>query len=205
MSMTVRCLEVGPLAANCYIVSCDATKRALVIDPGDEAQRIADAVTADGLQVDYIVDTHAHPDHIGANCGLRDLLGGKLLLHEADREAVERPPMHWLLLNMRPAGCPVDASLTEGDVLEVGELRIRVLHVPGHSPGGIALAVENVVFTGDTLFADGGRGRTDFPGGHERQIMTSLRRLVTELPGDTVVYPGHGESTTIEAERQWWE
>jgi glyoxylase-like metal-dependent hydrolase (beta-lactamase superfamily II) len=203
MNVTIQCLPVGPLETNCYIVSCDATKRAAIIDPGDEPERIVRATVAYDLQVDYILNTHAHPDHIGANCAVRERVGGRLLVHEADRAAVEAPPLHWLLIGMRPNGCPVDGTIAEGDELPLGQLSLRVMHTPGHSPGGVCFVLDTVVFTGDTLFA-GGMGRTDFPGGSEELIRQSLRRLVTELPGETVVYPGHGEATTIAQEYAAW-
>lgn len=203
MNASIQCLPVGPLEANCYIVGCDATKHAAIIDPGAEPDRIAQAVLAYDLQVDYILNTHAHPDHIGANCAVRERVGGRLLVHEADRAAVEAPPPHWLLIGMRPEGCRVDGTVAEGDELPLGELRLRVIHTPGHSPGGVCFVMGDAVFTGDTLFA-GGLGRTDFPGGSHKAILQSLRRLVTELPGETVVYPGHGEFTTIAEERPSW-
>lgn len=203
--MIIRCLEVGPLMANCYIIACDETRRALVVDPGGDADRIIEAVRREGLTVDIIADTHCHPDHISGNCALREGLAAEqeaapiLMAHPAEREFIEHPPMQWLLLNMRPGPCPVDATFDEGDELEVGQLRVRVMHMPGHSPGGVALVGGGNVFTGDTLFA-GSVGRTDLPGGSWPQLADSLRRLITELPGETTVYPGHGPKSTIAEE-----
>jgi len=204
--MVVTCLEVGPLMANCYVVGCEATQRGFVVDPGGEAERIAEAVAAAGLQIDLILDTHCHPDHIAANCALREALGAaqdsspRLLVHPADRAAVEKPPMQWLLIGLRPAPCPVDGTFAEGDELTVGDLRVRVMHLPGHSPGSVAFVLGEALFTGDTLFA-GGIGRTDLPGGNGKQMRASLKRLVAELPASTLVYPGHGPSSTIGEER----
>ena len=207
MPMTVRCLEVGQLGANCFVVGCAATKRGAVIDPGGDAEVILEAVQDAGLTVDYILDTHCHPDHIAANCdvqaGLAELQGAAppVLVHAGDRESVEHPPMQWLLIGLRPGPCRVDGTLEEGQELAVGEITLRVMHLPGHSPGSVAFVAEGAVFTGDTLFA-GGIGRTDLPGGNTPQIMASLKRLVTELPPETMVYPGHGEATTIGEERE---
>lgn len=203
MSLTIQCLEVGQLRANCYIVSCDATKHGFIIDPGGDAKKIAAAVTGYDLQIDCILNTHGHPDHIEANREVQQLVGGRLLVHEADRDAVENPPMHWLLIGMRPKPCKVDGTFAEGDEVQVGNLTVKVWHTPGHSPGSCSFLLDKVVFTGDTLFA-GGMGRTDFPGGSEAQIRASLKRLVTDLPGDTVVYPGHGPQTTISQEYCLW-
>lgn len=205
MSVTIRRREVGSLAANCYVVRCDATGRAVVIDPGGDADVILETVAALEAVVDYIIDTHCHPDHIAANCAVREGLGKvqpeapTLLCHPTERPFIERPPMQWLLLNMRPDPCSVDATVEDGAELTFGEQTLRVMHTPGHSPGSISLIVGEAFFTGDTLFA-GGVGRTDFPGGSHDQLMTSLRRMVDELPGETVVYPGHGPSTTIDRE-----
>jgi len=207
VSMRILCLEVGPLMANCYIVACGQTGRAMVIDPGGDADRILAAIREAGLTVDIVADTHCHPDHISANCDLRDGLTAtqeapaRIMIHPADRESVENPPMQWLLIGMRPDPCMVDATFDEGDVLAVGGLRVKVMHLPGHSPGGVALVADGAVFTGDTLFA-GSVGRTDLPGGSWPQLRDSLRRLITELPGETVVYPGHGPASTISDEVQ---
>ena len=196
MSMTVQCLEVGPLMANCYILGCEATRRGVIVDPGAEAPAILKAAEDAELEIDLILNTHCHPDHTGANCAVREGTGARLLIHPADRAAVESPPLQWLLVGIRPAPCPVDDTVEEGDELTVGELCVRVMHLPGHSPGGVAFLVGGAVFTGDTLFA-GGVGRTDLPGGDHRALMASLKRLVTELPPDTVVLPGHGPQSTI--------
>lgn len=205
MSMSVQCLEVGPLMANCYIVGCEASRRGVIVDPGDEAPAILAAVQSAGLQVDLVLNTHCHPDHTGANCALREGTGARLLIHPADRGAVEGPGLQWLLVGIRPTPCPVDGTVEEGDEVAVGELRIRVMHLPGHSPGGVAFVVGGAVFTGDTLFA-GGVGRTDLPGGDHHALMSSLKRLITELPPETVVLPGHGPQSTIgreAAENEW--
>lgn len=207
MSMRILSLQVGPLMANCYILACEQTGRAMVIDPGGDAHRILAAIREARLTVDIIADTHCHPDHISGNCELREGLAAtqespaRIMIHPADRQAIENPPMQWLLIGMRPEPCVVDATFDEGDELAVGDLRAKVMHLPGHSPGGVALVVDGAVFTGDTLFA-GSVGRTDLPGGNRKQLEDSLRRLITELPAETLVYPGHGPASTIADEIQ---
>jgi hydroxyacylglutathione hydrolase len=204
--MQISCLEVGPLSANCYLIGDEHTGRGLVIDPGGDASAIVRAARDAGFAVELILNTHCHPDHTGANDEVRQRLAAgqgpppRLLVHAADRAAVEHPPLQWLLIGMRPAPCPVDGELAEGQGLVVGGLRIGVLHVPGHSPGSVALVLGHDVFTGDTLFS-GSIGRTDLPGGSEADMAKSLARLVAELPDDAVIWPGHGPRTTLGAER----
>ncbi len=205
--MILERLEVGPLMANCYIVGCDATQRGFIVDPGGDAERILDTVERLGLTIDCIIDTHSHPDHVAANCAVREGLNerqeasAKLIAHEDARPWIEQPPNYWLLLNMRPGACTIDATVTDGDELTVGELTLRILHLPGHSPGSIVLVMGDRAITGDVLFA-GGVGRTDFPGGDYDTLLASLKRLVTELPDETTIYPGHGPSSTIGEEKR---
>ena len=201
MSMSVQSLEVAPLMANCYIVGCEQTGRGFIVDPGGDGPRIVDAVRASGLEIDYILDTHCHPDHIGANCEVREAVGGKVLIHESERDAVEHPPAEWLLIGLRPEPCEVDGAFVEGEQIEIGELRVKVMHLPGHSPGSVAFVVGDAAFVGDVLFA-GSIGRTDLPGGDHQVMMASLKRIVTELPDATTVYSGHGPSSTIGEERE---
>lgn len=180
-------MEVGPIAANCYIVGDEVTKEGLIIDPGDEARRILKKVKDLNLKIKIIVLTHAHFDHIGAAKHVKESTGAELAAHPDDaRGLLESPP---------------DRLLKGGDKLEIGKLSFLVLHTPGHSAGGISLLGQGVVFTGDTLF-NFGIGRTDFPGSSYSQIMTSIHTKLLVLPNDTVVYPGHGPKSTIGIERQ---
>ena len=205
MSIQVTCLPVGQLQANCYIVGCRATGIGVVIDPGGDADLILEAVKASGLQIAYILDTHGHPDHTMANAEVREGLAAaqpfapKLAIHEGDRGMVEEPAMYWLLVGLRPGACKVDEILQDGAALQIGEMTFRVLSLPGHSPGSVVFVVDDAAFTGDVLFS-GSIGRTDLPGGNMAQMMASLRRLVSELPPDTVVYSGHGPATTMAQE-----
>lgn len=200
--MLLDCLTVGWFAANCYIVGCSASKEAAVIDPGDEAQRILLTVKDMGVTVRYVVNTHAHVDHIGANAEIIRATGALLCIHRLDADSLADPMRNLSSWGGEPLpALSADRLLEEGDVLEIGEMRFRVLHTPGHTPGGICLEGEGVVFSGDTLFA-GSVGRTDFPGGSHVALIDAIRTKLFPLPDDTVIYPGHGPSTTIGEEKR---
>jgi hydroxyacylglutathione hydrolase len=194
----IKTLAVGPLETNCYIVSDEATREALIIDPGDEPDRIVDF--AEGLKVRYIVLTHAHFDHAGAVPELKEATGALIALHPGERAAYFHVSEQAALWGFDAGAMPEpDVILAEGDEIKFGNASLRVLHTPGHSAGGICLLGEGAVFTGDTLFM-GSVGRTDFTGGSPEQLRDSFRRLMG-LPPETMVLPGHGPATTIGRER----
>ena len=186
--MDVETLVLTEYASNCYIVKSGG--EAMIIDPGEPSPLILERVR--GSTVKYIVNTHAHPDHIGGDAYLKEQLGAPLVLHPDDRE---------LLRALLGDSVEPDLWVREGDVLELGELRFEVLHTPGHTPGSITLMEreERVLFVGDLLFA-GSIGRTDFPGGSDTQMRKSLAR-VAMLEGDWKVFSGHGPETTLSHER----
>jgi hydroxyacylglutathione hydrolase len=195
---------VGPLQCNCYIVGDRAAKRAIVIDPGDDADLLAASIAEHGLTVDAIVATHAHFDHVLAAQKLRELTGAPFYLHDADRVLLD-----WMQESVRiflgvEGGPPpdVDSSAAEGDLLRVGSSELEIVHTPGHSPGSISLVSEGVVFSGDTLFA-GSIGRTDLPGGDSSALLDAVVSKLFEFDDDTPVYPGHGPETTIGQERRY--
>lgn len=191
---------VGPLQVNCYLLACPQTRQALAIDPGDEGERILAAAQEQGWQISKIVNTHGHFDHIGANRALVAATGAPLLLHAADLPLLERAPSHARVYGLDAEGSPApDQFLADGDEISCGTLRCRVIHLPGHSPGGIALLCGGHLFPGDVLFA-GSVGRTDLPGGDHRQLIEGIRSKLWILPGETVVHPGHGPDTTIARE-----
>lgn len=194
--MNTSVLPVGPLQANCYLVSDGVSPECLVIDPGGEAPVLLRRCVQLGLQPRLIVLTHGHVDHMAAAHPLQQATGACVLIHEADREFVEKPHPYWVQLvgGAEPVG--VDATLADGQLLTVGQLTVRVLHTPGHSPGSVCLQTPDALFTGDTLFA-GSVGRTDLPGGSLAVLQASLRRLLAETSPQTTVYPGHGPHTTI--------
>jgi len=200
--MQIARLVVGPLQVNCYIVYDDKTKEAMVIDPGDDAAEILGLIKSRGLAVRYIVNTHSHFDHVGANQALKDATGAELLIHEADSAMLGGTAKQARMFGMTAPTSPnADRYVKHGDVLTVGGQSFTVLHTPGHSTGGISLVGDGVAFTGDSLFA-GSIGRTDFPGGDLMTLITSIKTHLLSLPDDTVVLSGHGPQSTIGEERR---
>jgi glyoxylase-like metal-dependent hydrolase (beta-lactamase superfamily II) len=196
-------LVVGPLQCNCYIVGDPGTREAIVIDPGDDADRLAESLAAKELTVTAIVATHAHFDHIVAAERLRALTGAPFYLHAEDK-----PLLAWmqesgrLFLGMElPPPPEVDTEAREGDRLQAGSVGLEVVHTPGHSPGSISLITNGAVFSGDTLFA-GSIGRTDLPGGDTQALLDAVKDKLFRLDGGLVVYPGHGPATTLGAEQE---
>lgn len=198
----IATLVVGPLQVNCFLVACPESREALVIDPGDEGERILKAVRSSGWQVVGIVNTHGHFDHIGANRALAEATGAKLLIHELDLPLLQKAQAHAQLYGLRTESSPLpDQLLKDGDVVAFGRLGCQVIHLPGHSPGGIALLCGRHLFAGDVLFA-GSIGRTDLPGGDHDTLVSGIRTYLWPLPGETVVHPGHGPDTTIAREKR---
>ncbi|MDU4960640.1 MAG: MBL fold metallo-hydrolase [Sporomusaceae bacterium] len=200
--MKIRRLEVGALGTNCYIAWCEQTRQAIVIDPGGDADQILAVIQQENLAVAFIVNTHGHADHIGALTQVRQETGAPVLIHQADAAMLTSSSQN-LSAYMGPGlTCqPADRMIREGDVIRFGNAALTVLETPGHTPGGICLKGEGVVFSGDTLFAES-IGRTDFPGGSYSQLIRHIREKLLILPDDWVVYPGHGPETTIGWERK---
>ncbi len=195
-------LVVGPLQVNCFILADEKTKEAVVIDPGDDAQNILKVIKEKGLQVKYIIDTHAHFDHVGANKAIKDATGAELLLHKADAAVLATVSRQSQSFGMEPVSSPpADRYVKHGDVITAGEVALKVLHTPGHTPGGISLLEQGMVFTGDALFA-GSIGRADFPGGDLMTLLRSIKTNLMTLPDDTKVFSGHGPASTIGDERR---
>ena len=198
-SMTIRCLPLGALQANCYLLS-DEEGATAVIDPGDEAGTILETVRAGELAVEAILLTHAHFDHILAADELRRETGAPVYVYETDAPALADPRRSLTVLAKGGAGpLRADRLLKDGEELRVGRLAVSVLHTPGHTPGSCCFLCGDALFSGDTLFA-GSIGRTDFPGGDDQAMAASLRMLAALEPGIRV-FPGHGESTTLSKER----
>jgi glyoxylase-like metal-dependent hydrolase (beta-lactamase superfamily II) len=198
--MNIKTIAVGPLETNCHIVWDEASKLAMVIDPGDEPDRILDY--AEGLDIKYIVLTHAHFDHAGAVPEIKQATGAAIAFHPDDTEAYRSVSEQAAFWGFQSDPMPEpDIMLTEGDMLDLGALSFKVLHTPGHSPGCICLLGEGVLFCGDTLFK-GSVGRTDLPGGDMELLKASFRRLL-ELPPKTRVLPGHGPASTISEESRF--
>ena len=191
-------LVVGPLQCNCYIVGDPVTREAIVIDPGDDADRLAESIASKDLTVTAIVATHAHFDHVVAAERLRALTGAPFYLHAADK-----PLLAWVQESGRmflgvdlPPPPEVDTEAREGDRLVAGAMELEVVHTPGHSPGSISLVAEDALFSGDTLFA-GSIGRTDLPGGDTQTLLDAVKDKLFRLEAGLPVYPGHGPATTL--------
>ncbi len=195
-------LSVGPLQVNCFLVACRKTRDAMVVDPGDDGNRILQLADKEGLKISKVVNTHGHFDHIGANRKLVEATGAELMIHAADLPLLPQARDHAEAfgLTVEPSPEP-DRLLDQGDTFEVGELTFKVFHVPGHSPGGICLLSEGHLFVGDVLFA-GSIGRTDLPGGDFDALVEGVREQLFNLPNETIVHPGHGPDTTIGQERR---
>jgi len=199
-TMIIRSLVVGPLENNCYVIEDEKNHEAFITDPGDEPDRIIDLIQEYGLKIKYIICTHAHFDHIAAISELKEETRANIIIHKDDLDLYENAPKHALLWGFEIAPLPEpDVLIQEGDTISIGELQFTVFHTPGHSPGGICIYGNNIIITGDTLFA-GSVGRTDLPGGDISQLRKSFNRLMT-LPADTEVLPGHGPETTIGREK----
>ena len=200
--MILETLVVGPLQVNCYLVGCEQTRQAAVIDPGADVDRILAALQRHKLTLKTIINTHGHFDHIGGNRQLSAATGAELLIHAADRSLLLQAAQHAAIYGLRTENSPEpSATLKDGDLLEVGELQLQVLHTPGHSPGGISLLCGGHLFSGDTLFA-GSVGRTDLPGADHSTLIESIRKRLVVLPDATLVHPGHGPDSRIGDEKR---
>jgi hydroxyacylglutathione hydrolase len=199
--MIIKTIQVGELRTNCYIVASDKTREAVIIDPGDEAEKIIDVIEKEKFRPILIVNTHAHPDHVGANHELAKRYGIVAALGEDGYKMIDDFRNYFEEFSgLKIKDLSIEKLLKDSDVIEIGEIKLNVIKTSGHSKGSICLYGEGVLFSGDTLFA-GTYGRTDIPGGSEDEILESINKLM-ELPDDTIVYPGHGKPTTISGERE---
>ncbi len=200
--MLLEVLEVGPFMANCYLVACPQTRESVIIDPGGDGPLIVSKARGLALKVRYVINTHAHLDHIGANHDVCHAFQAPLLGHRADLPLYRSRSSSMALFTGQAGVKEPDRFVQEGDLLKLGQLRIKVLETPGHSPGGICLEIGGALFTGDTLFASS-IGRTDLPGGSYGTLLQSIRRKLLVYPDSTEVFPGHGPPTTIGEERRY--
>ena len=200
--MFLEQLQVGPLETNCYIVADEKSRIAAIIDPGGEADKIINAVNEAELDVKYIFLTHGHGDHIAALKEVRDATGAAIVIHEEDAHMLSSAESNLSFLLgegfVQPAA---DIKLKCNEEFHLGDLVLKIIHTPGHTPGGISIQVDNVVFTGDALFA-GSIGRTDFPGGSYDKLISSIQEKLLVLADDTKIYPGHGEPSTVGYEKK---
>jgi hydroxyacylglutathione hydrolase len=200
---------VGPLQCNCSILGDEETREAIVIDPGDEVERVLAVLEKHTLKARYIVNTHAHFDHVGNCRELKEATGAEISLHKADLSIYETAPRQAALFAMygvRPIRMTaVDQFLRDADGLQVGKIAAQAIHTPGHTPGSLSLHVpgsaRDLLFAGDTLFS-GSIGRTDLPGGDFDQLLKSIKDRLLTLDDQTEIWPGHGPKTTIGRERR---
>jgi hydroxyacylglutathione hydrolase len=203
-TMIHEILPVGPLQCNCSVIGDEATREALVIDPGDEIEDVLALVHKHNLQVKQIVVTHAHIDHVGGAMKLRATTGASILLNQNDYALLKMLDVQAAWIGVpAPGKVEIDQSIGQADVVMAGSLVADVIHTPGHTEGSVCLyfSAEKKLIAGDTLFA-GSIGRTDLPGGSFEKIINSLREKVLALPDETIVVPGHGALTTIGEERE---
>ncbi len=200
--MIIKKLEVGPIMANCFILGCERTKESVVIDPGDDANDILMALAKLGLRVKYLVNTHGHFDHVGANKPMKEATGAILAIHPQDEPMLEELSRSASMFGLSAENSPpADLLLNHGDQITFGDITLEVIHAPGHSRGGICLYTPGHLFSGDTLFARS-IGRTDLPGGDYETLIASIKTRLLVLPDETIVYTGHGPETTLANEKR---
>lgn len=203
--MIIKELVVGPIMANCYILGCPNTREAAIIDPGADSQKILMALAEDKLTVRYLINTHGHFDHVGANSKMKTATGATLMIHAQDEPMLATLASSATMFGLRVENSPpADQHLKDGDTITFGNLTLQVIHTPGHSPGGVSLYCESeqALFVGDTLFA-GSIGRTDLPGGEYGTLIASIQQKLFPLGDEVTVYCGHGPATSIGQEKKY--
>lgn len=203
--MIINTISVAPIGTNCYVLACEKTGEAIIIDPGGEPEKILRLVDQEKYDLKYIINTHAHFDHVGGVKEIQKAKGVSFLLHRDDEIYLEPTVFaeslrNFGIMNVEPP--TVDEYIDANKIYTFGECQFTVLETPGHSPGGVCFLFEKEVFVGDTLFS-GSIGRTDFPGGSMPILMASIKDKLMPLSDETIVYCGHMESTTIGKEREF--
>lgn len=201
--MIVERMPVGVYAANCYIVYNEDTKNGVIIDPGGDGKEIVERINQLGVNVKYIILTHGHGDHIGGVLDVKRAFNAPVLIHELDVEYLSDPEKNLSsMMPMNEIEIEPDLRLKGGDVFKLDNYDIEIIHTPGHTKGGISIKIGDNLFTGDTLFA-GSIGRTDFEGGSYSDIISSINDKLIKYPDETIVYPGHGPSSSIGREKSY--
>lgn len=199
--MNIEKLTVGALENNCYIISDEETKEAVIVDPGDEPDRILDLIKKNEYKVKYIICTHAHFDHIAAIPEMKQELSANIVIHKDELLIYKNAHKHAELwgFEMEPLPEP-DLLVSDNDNLFIGKISLKIIHTPGHSPGGICIKLDDILLTGDTLFKEA-VGRTDLLGSNENDLKNSLKKIFKNMSDKTKILPGHGPETTIEEEK----
>ena len=195
--LNVIVVEVGPLAENAYLVGHQASGRAVVVDPGEEGEKIHRLLGERGWTLEKILITHGHFDHVGGVRFLKEKTGAAVCIHEADAGMLQNASLHGAMFGLRVDGPPPpDVFLKEGDVVRLADQEFRVLHTPGHSNGHVTFLADGMAFVGDLIFA-GSIGRTDLPGGNHKTLLRSVREKIFTLAPETTLFSGHGPATTV--------
>ncbi len=200
--MNIESIPVSPFATNCYIVSCPETKEAAIIDAGDEAEKILSFVDENNLNLKYLINTHAHLDHVTAVFDIQKERSIPFLLHPNEEVVLQGLNQSQQMFGLGASDIPtIDQFIDKNSEIKLGKLTFKIIETPGHTPGGICLLMDNYLIAGDTLFA-GSIGRTDLPGGDTNTLLNSIQNQLMCLDDAVIVYPGHGPSTSIGIERQ---
>ena len=195
----LKIFTVGPMEANCYILYNPDKREGLIIDPGAEGSHLIKFIKQEKISINYIINTHGHPDHIGANRKIKEHTNAPILIHQYDAPMLAKSgSVLSLIFPLESSSPPADTFIKDGDLIECAGMKLKVLHTPGHTPGGISLLIDDSIFTGDTLFS-GSIGRSDLPGGSQEVLLNSIKKILS-LDENLIIYPGHGPSTTVRQE-----
>ena len=199
--LTIQRFELGPFLANCYLLIGPSGRKAAVVDPGFDAETVLDRIQDAGLELEWIVNTHGHLDHVAGNHLFKERTGAPIVIHPADEPMLAAVSRQGMMFGVQAEDSPPgDLHFAEGEPFLFDGLSFDVIHTPGHSPGGVCLLHGDQLIVGDTLFA-GSIGRTDLPGGSLPELVASIRDKLFALPGPTTCWPGHGPPTTLAEEK----
>ncbi|NLB41650.1 MAG: MBL fold metallo-hydrolase [Clostridiales bacterium] len=195
-------MMVGEMGVNCYIPYCEETMKAVVIDPGDNGDKILRLTEKNNVQITMILLTHGHFDHIGSVKEIKERTGALVAIHSEDADMLTNPSKNLSsFVGHESIQSPADILIEDGRELQIGTMKLTAIHTPGHTPGGICYLSDEILFTGDTLF-EGSVGRTDLPGGSQHVLMQSINEKLMVLADELKIYPGHGRVSTLGKERE---
>jgi len=198
--MLLEKIPAGPLSVNCYVIGDDRTNKAAVVDPGGDADKIIKFLEENELELEYIILTHAHGDHIGGIPGLMEKMSVPVYLHKEDLFILKDMEKNYSKQMGMTYELETESFLADGDELSLGDLKLKIIHTPGHTPGGICILVENFLMSGDTLFANS-IGRSDLVGGDHNQLIDAIKSKLMILNEEIMVLPGHGPASRIGIEK----